>query len=306
MKRMLLKISAISIALILFPAVRQSASALPLTETIYMIPEYDVELYLRDEVYQTGKYSRKDSVGIGFGATDEFSLWMQFDYLSESAFKATRSDIGDLFIKGKFYIGDYVENRIHLGFLISLRFPLGKNAYVSDEWRNLALGKYELKLGPFARFDVLDLFFIHLNLFYTFREGNSENFFGGFYFDITRKETWEKVFGLNPKADDTFFSIDRLKNDYLSVSMAWNTNYFYPFVPYVEFYGSFRVSRAHIDTASVPIESAGYNAFLMSAGLRYFFMEAIYLGVYTVQNPLRLSQKDFIQAIYGIELSFQI
>jgi hypothetical protein len=306
MKRMHIKISAIGIALIFFLAVGKRAGALPLTETIYMIPEYDVEILLHDEVFQTDRYSRRDSVGIGFGATDNFSLWIQLDYLSQAAFKATRSDIGDLFLKGKFYIGDYMNNQIHLGFLMDLRFPLGKNAYVNTQWRNLALGKYELTLGPFARFDILDVFFIHLNLFYTFREGNNENFFGGFSIDITKKETWEKVFGLNPAASNTFLSVNRLKNDYITASMAWNTNYFYPFIPYVEFYGAVRVSRAHIDTGSVPVEAAKYNAFLMSAGLRYFFMQAIYAGVYTVQNPLRVSQKGFIQAIYGIELSFQI
>ena len=56
----------------------------------------------------------------------------------------------------------------------------------------------------------------------------------------------------------------------------------------------------------VPIEAARYNTFLMGAGLRYFFMEAMYLGIYTVQNPLQRSQKDFIQGIYGLELSVQI
>ena len=73
--------------------------------------------------------------------------------------------------------------------------------------------------------------FIHLNLFYTFREANGEDFWGGFYINITKKETWEKFFGLNPAAKNTFFNIGRLKNDYMTVSMAWNTNYFYPFVP---------------------------------------------------------------------------
>lgn len=300
------KISAIPIALILFVAFQGRALSLPLTETIYMIPEYNVEIYLRDEVYDTGKDSRKDTLGLGFGATDNFSLWIQMSYLSQGAFKVTKSDIGDLFIRGKFYIGDYAKNLVHLGFLLDMRFPLAKNAYVSADWRNLALGKYELRLGPFARFDILDVAFIHFNLFYTFREANGEDFWGGFYINILKKETWEKVFGLNPAADNTFLSGNRLKNDYMTVSMAWNTNYIYPFVPYVEFYGSFRVSRASIDTSSVPIEAARHNTFLLGAGLRYFFMEAVYLGIYTVQNPLRLSQKDFIRAIYGIELSVQI
>ena len=42
-------------------------------------------------------------------------------YLSQSAFKVTKSDIGDLFIKGKFYIGDYAKNQVHLGFLVDLQ-----------------------------------------------------------------------------------------------------------------------------------------------------------------------------------------
>ncbi|OHD63542.1 MAG: hypothetical protein A2176_07080 [Spirochaetes bacterium RBG_13_51_14] len=306
MKQKQMKISAIGMALFLFIVARNRAESLPLTETIYMIPEYDVEILLRDEVYQTGTYSRKDSASLGFGAIDSFSLWIQFDYLSQSAFRVTTSDIGDLFFKGKFYIGDYASNQLHLGFLLNFRFPLGRNAYVNSDWLNLALGKYEVKLGPFARVDILDVVFVHLNLFYTFREGNGEDFWGGFYFDILKKETWEKVFGLNPQEDDTFFSSSRLKNDYISVSMAWNTNYWYPFIPYIEMYGSFRVSRSHIDTGDVPIEAAKYNTLLLSAGVRYFFMQTVYIGIYTVQNPLRISQQDFIQAIYGIELSFQI
>ncbi len=306
MKRGNRNISAIIIALILFFATSNGAQGLPLTETIYMIPEYSVEIFFRDEVWQTDRYSRKDSAGLGFGATDDVSFWIQFDYLSQGPFKVDRSEIGDLSFKGKFYIGDYARNNIHLGFLIDLRFPLGKNAYASATWRNLALGRYELRLGPFARFDIIHTLFIHLNLFYVFREGISEDFWGGFYFNIAKEETWKKVFGLNPKEDGTFLNVNRIKNDYMTVSMAWNSNYFYPFVPYIELRGAFRVSRARIDTGSVPIEAAKYDSFLMSAGIRYFFREAIYLGIYTVQNPLRDSQKDFIQAVYGIELSLQL
>jgi hypothetical protein len=306
MNRMKQMISAIGIALFLFTVAAEKAAALPLTETIYMIPEYSVEILLKDEVYQTDRWSRKDRIGVGFGATDAFSLWLQMDILSQSAFNATKATIGDLFLKGKFYIGDYARNEVHIGFLMELRFPLAPNAYVNDEWRNLALGKYELKLGPFFRFDILDVFFIHLNMFYTFREANYENFWGGLYLNITKQETWEKVFGLNPKAKNTFLNVDRIKNDYISFSMAWNTNYFYPVVPYVEFYGSFRVSGDYIETGYVPIEACKYNAFLMSVGFRYFIMEAVYIGIYTVQNPLQASQKDYIQGIYGIELSVQI
>lgn len=306
MKLMNQNISAIGIALMLFLAFAHRTEALPLTETIYMIPEYCVEILLKDEVYQTDRWARKDSAGLGFGATDNLSIWLQMDYISQKAFHATKSDLGDLFIKGKFYFGDFAKNQVHLGFLINLRFPLAPNVYNNTEWRNLAMGKYELKMGFFSRFDIIDVFFIHLNFFYTFREANREDFWSGFYFDITKEETWKKVFGLNAKQKGTFLNIERIKNDYLTVSMAWNTNQLYPFVPYIEFYGAFRVKSCKFDASDVPIEAAQYNAFLMSAGLRYFFLQAVYLGIYTVQNPLRASQKNFIQAIYGIELSAQI
>lgn len=306
MTRRTVNISAIVIALMLFLPRWNDARALPLTETIYMIPEYSVEIFFRDEIFQTDRYARRDSAGLGFGVTDDFSLWMSIDYLSQGPFRVTRSEIGDLFFKGKFFIGDYAGNDVHLGFLIELRFPLGKDAYGSTYWRNLALGRYELTFGPFARFDIVDILFLHVNLFYTFREGRAEDFFGGFYLDITEKETWKKVFGLNPKEKDTFLGANRLKNDYITAALAINTGRLYPLVPYVEFCGAVRVSRSHIDTGDVPIEAARYNSFLMSAGLRYFFREAIYLGVYTVQNPIRVSQKGFIQAIYGLELSFQL
>jgi hypothetical protein len=306
MKWMISQISATGIALLVFIAFPVPAPSLPLTETIYMIPEYDVEIYLRDEVCDTGKYSRKDSAGLGFGATDYFSLWVQFDLLSQSAFKAKRADIGDIFLKTKFYIGDYIDNQIHVGFLFNLRFPSGKNAYAGAEWRNLALGKYELKIGPFCRFDILNFVFVHLNLFYTFREGNGEDFWGGFYINIFKEETWKKVFGFNPTAQGTFLNVSRLKNDFATASMAWNTNLLYPFIPYFEIYGSFRTVKGRIDTQGVPIEAAKYNVLLLSAGLRYFFKDAIYLGVYSVQNPFRKKQPGGLQARYGIEISMQL
>jgi hypothetical protein len=306
MKWILTQTGAMGIALVVFFAVGIPAYSLPLTETIYMIPEYDAEVFLRDEVYDTGKYSRKDTIGLGFGATDYFSVWLQLDYLTRSAFKITKSDIGDMFLKAKFYIGDYADNQVHLGFLANLRFPLSKNAYSSSDWRNLSLGKYELKLGPFARFDILDVAFVYLNVFYTFRQANGEDFWGGFYINIFKDETWRKVFGFNPTEKGTFLSTSRIKNDYLSISMAWNTNVIYPFIPYVEIYGSFRLMKGAIDTQGVPIECAKYNVLLLSVGLRYFIKQAIYIGIYTVQNPYRLKQPGGLQARYGIELNMQL
>jgi hypothetical protein len=300
------KRSAIGIALLAFIAFAIPAQSLPLTETIYMIPENEVEVFFRDEVCDTGKYNRKDSMGLGFGATDYFSLWVQFDLLSQNAFDAKKADIGDILLKARFFFGDYIHNQIHLGFLSNVRFPSGKNAYAGSDWRNLALGKYELKVGPFCRFDILKTVFVHLNLFYTFREANGEDFWGGFYINIFKEDTWKKAFGFNPAEKGTFLNVNRLKNDFAAASMAWNTNVLYPFIPFIEIYASFRTMKGKIDTQSVPIEAAKYNVFLLSAGLRYFIMNAIYLGIYSVQNPFRKQQPGVLQARYGIEISLQL
>ena len=306
MKRTNPKIGAICVALIFFIGIPSASHALPLAETIFMIPEYDVELTFRDEVCQAGRLYRKDAAGLGFGAADFLSVWLQFEYLSQSAFRVRTAELGDMFLKAKFYIGDYARDQVHIAFLMKVRFPLGKNAYASDEWLNMALGKYEFKLGPVFRFDLFDVLFMHVNIFYTFKEGSSEDFWGGFYLDITKQETWEKAFGFNPKASKTFFNVNRLKNDYASLALAWNTGKLYPVVPYFEIYGSLRVSRGKIDGGGLPIEAAKYNVLLMAGGVRYFIKEAIYLGIYTVQNPLWKIQPRFIRSIYGIELSLQL
>ena len=95
-----------------------------------MVPEYDVEILLRDEVYQTDRYSRRDSAGLGFGATDNFSLWIQLDYLTQRPLKRPNRISATCFSRGNSISAITSDDQIHLGFLMALRFPLAKNAYV--------------------------------------------------------------------------------------------------------------------------------------------------------------------------------
>ncbi len=299
MKSPSFKNSAIFVALFLCAAGPLAASQ-PLTETLYLVPVSRVEVLLRDETVLASRDFRKDTVSLGVGITSWFSLWVRFDYLTQSTFKIKKADAGDFFIKGKFAIGDFFNDVLHLGFMIDFRFPSGKNAYSNADWRNVALGKNEIKIGPFCRIDIVKLVFIHLNAFYVFREGSNENFYGGFFFDITKEDTWVKAFGFNPTRRDTFFSSKRLNNDYMVTSVSVNTTIFYPIIPHIEIYKSFRITRDRIDTRTVPIECARYDPLLLGAGLRYFFKRRVYLGAYTVQNPFR--QAGYIRGIYGLEL----
>lgn len=288
----------------LFLGAAASVQGMPLAETTYLVPVSEIELFLREEVHVLKRTYRRDTAGIGFGVTSWMSAWVRFDYCTMGLYPIRRTDIGDLSLKAKFVIGDWFDQRLHLGFLVDIRFPTGRNAYASADWRTLALGKTELKLGPFWRIDIARILYLHFNCFYVFREGTGEDFWGGFFIDITKQETWENVFGFNPAKKNTFFSTRRLKNDYVAGALAISTDLFYPLTIQIECYGSVRVSRAPIDTGNVPIEGCGINPLLLSAGVRYFITPRLYVGLYTVQNPIK--QEDYIRAIYGLECSIQL
>jgi hypothetical protein len=278
---------------------------LPLAETIYLVPEYRVELFWKEESINIDKIFRKDTLGLGLGVPSRLGVWIQFEYLNRGLINFKRSDIGDFFVKSKYHIGDYFFDTLHVGYCFNIRFPLGKDAYSSGAWRNLAFGKNEIKTGLYSQIDIYNAFFVHLNLMYNFREGNAEDFWGGFYLDITKNETWEKAFGLNPYAEKTFLAARRLRNDYMGICSALSTSALYPFVPFVESYLSFRLYQKGNDTASLPIEAGKVNPVIfLSAGLRYFIKYGIYLGVYTIQNPRR--ESHFTGSVYGLELSLQL
>ncbi|MBN1532490.1 MAG: hypothetical protein JXA20_07500 [Spirochaetes bacterium] len=297
-------ISAMAMALFLSLPSGIALASMPLTETIHMIPENEVELNLQEQFIQLDDYYRRDRLAAGIGVLPSISLWFEFNLLTSGIVPPGGSEVGDLFVKLKFFIGDYLASRLHAAFLARFRIPTGRNAYASGSWRNLALGKNELSLGGCFRLDFLDPLYVHLNTLYTFREGDAEDFYGGFYLNIFEKETWSKVFGLNWTQDGTFLQSKRLLNDYLSFSLAINSDGLYPVIPFIECYTSIRLSRSSGSLDSISIEALGINpTLLLSAGARYFFTEGIYAGLYVVVNPLW--QKGFIRMIYGIELSFQ-
>ena len=299
------KISAIA-ALIFFYFCAEIKAGLPLTETIYTIPESEMSVSMRCEVLRLDDNYRRENYSAGLGLTGDVSAWYSLDYLHNGTFKASSNEIGDSFFKVWFYLGDYFE-KLHAGFLLLFRIPTGPNAYTDEQWRNLSYGKNELKTGPVFRIDLHKSLFMHLNLFYVFRQGEGEGFYDGFYFNLSKKETYSKLFGLNFKSDNTFLSGGRLKNDYAVFSAALNSNIIYPqvsFIPFIEFYTSHRVYKKQSgEYENIPIEGSKINPVLISFGGRYFFSGSMFLGAYYIINPKR--EKKFIKDIFGFDFSLQ-
>jgi hypothetical protein len=292
-------------ALFLFLCSNFSYASMTLTETIYTIPESNVELVFHEEYIRINHFYRKEHIELGFGLIPDLSIWFKFDYLHGEAFDMGQGEVGDLFFKFWYYIGDYAGDILHLGWFTQFRFPTGKNAYSDASWRNLALGNYDLKIGLVAQVDVIEKIFFHFNVFYTFRPARNDDFYGGFYINPVKEETYTNLFGFNPFSENSFLSYRRLENDYITLAGAINTNVIYPVVPYVEFYGSFRPYQGSVDIDDVPIEAAKYDVFLIGVGLRFFFFRHVFLGIYTVVNPLMETQKGYITNVIGFDMSYR-
>lgn len=296
------KISAIT-ALILFFICTDVKAALPLTETIYTIPENGLEISLREQVLRLDDNFRKETYSLGIGLLPNCSIWYSFDYLHNDIFHPSSNILGDSYLKIWLYAGDYF-GIVHTGMLFFFRIPTGPDSYAENNWRNVSFGNNELKIGPVTRIDFRKKFFLHLNLFYVFREGHNQGFYNGYHLNLSKKETYSRVFGLNFRSKDAFLSSDRLKNDYAVYSMAVNTIIIYPVIPYVEFYTSHRVYKKQSgEYENLPIEGAGINPVFLSVGGRYFFSESVFLGLYYIFNPKR--EKNFIKDIIGFDFSLQ-
>jgi hypothetical protein len=292
-------------AMLAFLFLPAQAYAVHLTETISFIRNGKVEIAIQEEghIVESGYTSEK--LTFGLAVTPDFALWLSFSWLHYHGVDHPYEDnvLGDATLKAKFFIGDYADDTFHIAFITLFNFPLGPNAYEVERWRNLALGKNEITLGPIFRIDLPEKFYLHLNLFYTLREGDGEVFYSGFDINIFTANAWIKVFGFNPFESDTFFSFTRLKNDYVTLSIAANTDRWYPFIPYVELYGAMKVSCDEPEEGYLPIKASGYTVFLVSFGVKYFFTEEIYLGIFAVINPLW--QANFTKAAFGIDASFR-
>ena len=289
-------------ALFLFCFCLRVDASLPLAETIYTIPEGKITTGFSEEIIRIDGNYRKEAGSIGIGILPDFSIWYSFDYIHENIINTSASTLGDSFLKIWFYLFDF--KTAHAGLMLDFRLPTGPNAYTNTKWRNLSFGNNELKIGPVSRIDIYKSIYLHLNLFYVFRQGQNEGFYGKLYFNPLKKETFTNLFGLNFKSRDAFLGGGRLKNDYAVYSMAVNTDIVYPVIPYIEFYASHRVYKKQgNENDHIPIEGSAINPVLLSAGARYFFFESVYAGLYYIYNPI--NEKNYIKDIFGFDFSLQ-
>ena len=294
-------LSVILLMLSIFFILPGTLWSLPMTRTIYTIPKESLTLRTAVEIWQIEDTYQKETLSLGFGLLPRLSLWLSVEYLHEGAFQFSHNNPGDTTFSLWYYLGDFCEDHLHMGLEVAWRIPTGADIRTETRWRSLSLGKHELAFLLAVQIDVAPHLFFHLNGGYTFREGSNESFWSGFAINPLAAETYKKLFGLNPAEEGAFLYYGRLKNDYLTFAWAVNSDIIYPFIPFVEIYGSLRPYRGTIDEAALPIEGGGVDPLLIGTGGRYFFRENIFLGFYCIVNPLW--NDGYIKLRGGIDFS---
>lgn len=294
------KISAAAVALIFSFCVPVFAGMI-FTDTIYTIPEEKLEAGISLECIHVDEPFHKEKISLGFGILPSLSLWLEMEFLHRGPVTFKENTLGDSFLRLWYYLGDYMDDRFHMGLGFRFRLPTGPDAYESETWRNLSLGQNEFLCSFVFQADLPGHIFLHGNAGYVFRQEKNRSFYGGLHLNPLEGKTWASVFGLNPADGDAFFYYRNFKNDYFFFSLGLNTDYFYPFVPSFEIYGSVRPYRGNITEDDFPIEGGGVDPVLFGFEVRYFFTRELYASLYGAVNPLW--QRGYLKAFYGISFS---
>jgi hypothetical protein len=296
-------IGAISMALIFFALFPLPVfSSLPFTETVYTIPEGEMELSAAVDFVDAGELYRRERMGMGFGVFPRLSIWYVLDYLHRGD-DGGESELGDSLFRIWFYIGDFLEDSLHAGWSLTFRLPTGPSAYEGPEWRPVAMGFDEIRTGPVIQADFPPVF-VHFNLFYVLRAAEDEGFYSGFSLNPFGKKTYTTALGLNPFSEGAFLYSKRLTNDYMACSIALNTDVAYPVMPAAGMYAVSRVHRRSNDNDRIPVEGAGFTPIFLHASVRYFFSRDVCAGLYAAVCVMRSDNAVKQEGGFNFSLQF--
>ncbi len=274
MKNFLFKINS-TIFLVLFCL--SGAFSLPLTRTVYTLPEEKIDLAFNQELIYIKNMNRVDNFVFNIGLPMDTSFGFDFSVIHYDYKEAGGGVPGDILFNIWHFIGDYYGGAVSSGLSIVVRIPTGPDAYVDERIRNLSYGHSELKFSPVLFFSLSQYENLSFNLSYTFREGRGEDIYSTLKLNPFNSESYKSVFGLNPYSKDSFLEGEKLKNDYASISMGFITSRLYPWIFFSEIYYSSGFYNKNCGAESINIEGDGVNPLLLSMGIKYFFSGSFFI-----------------------------
>lgn len=268
MKKFLFKLNS-TIFLVLFSF--SGVFSLPLTRTVYTLPEEKIDLAFNQELVYIENMNRVDNFVFNLGLPWDTSFGFDFSIINDNYKRVGGGVPGDIIFNLWHFIGDYFDGVVSSGLSIVVRIPTGPDAYVDEKFRNLSYGHSELTFAPVVSFSLSENENIVFNLNYTFREGRGEDLYSTLKLSPFKGESYKSVFGLNPCSENSFFGSKKLKNDYASISAGFITSRLYPWIFFSEIYYSSGFDYKNSGTESINIEGDGVNPLLVSMGIKYVF-----------------------------------
>jgi len=281
-----------------------SASSLPLTETLYIIPDEEINVQLQQHFYHNNSsINRMDTFVLGFGLFSDLSLWISFDVIHGGPWFHDNDRVGDTSFYIKWAIGDFFKDTLHIGYFLKFKIPTGSNQYTIADWRNMSAGINQITTGVLVKYD-LRHFFFHFNLFYVFQEEAGKNFYNGFHFNPLDQNFYTNIIGFNLFSENAFLYYENLKNDYVEISLAINTDYLYPFIPFVELKWSVRLYRGLVDATGIAVKGGDADPLELSFGANFFILPELRLGAYGVFTLIPVDGYTDIKWGFDVSLQF--
>ncbi len=272
------RISTITMVLILFSP---GVYPLPMSRTCYTVPADVLDLYMGEELIADDKTSRIDVINIDLGLNYYTTLGCRWSYLNSDLAEES-GESGDILVELWRYTGRCLNEKLDTGISFAVRIPSGPDPSEDEEWRNLSVGRNEIKIGPVFSFNLTEKEVLSFNLSYVLSEGEGDDFYGALRGDLQEPDTYKSFFGLNPFYGDSFFSGDRISDDYFTSALSIIEKRLYPAVFYGEMVytsGNFREEREASSADS------GGPLTLLSTGIKYFVRDSAFLHLNVNVNP---------------------
>ena len=256
--------------------------SLPLARTLYIAPADVIDFTASVDYLYTSRQITRERFSVSTGLWSGASLGAHFDILGDGVIGSDKP--GDSLVEFITAVDSLSSGDLRAAFYCSLLLPAGPDAYNSEEYREAAFGNNELTAGAVTACDFSGSLTGFINLFYTFRQGESGGFYGSFRLDPADPDTYKSVFGLNPFNRDSFMYYKNLSDDYVTIASAAVYSGLLPFVVFAEVRSSVTIRR--FNGSDVPdAVSSGVNPIMSGIGAKYFFMDFFYAQVYGAVNP---------------------
>jgi len=294
------RVSTIIMVLILFCS---ELISLPLSRTCFTVPADSLDFYFGEEIISDSDLHRVDVAVFNLGLTDATSFGVEWNYLNYDI-NGNESKAGDTLLELWHYTGRYLYNTLDSGISLRVRIPTGPEPGIDETWRNLSVGRSEVRITPVLSFLLSENEILNLNISYILREGRGESFYGALKGNLKDADTYRSVFGLNPFFKDSFLSSDRLSDDYISSAVSFIENRFYPLVFFCEIYYAFTDFQKDREVTVKTVEGEGEGLVMASAGCKYFIRSTLFCIIYGTLSPLSSGEEESWSSGAGINIFF--